>query len=145
MNYIYETEAFMRNLNDYEQANTNLLTRLSEINTQLEGYKSQQISDMPHGGSGAEPDDKICNLIFEKDRVTELLKKNQKKLNAAQKALTNMDDNQRKMLKMSFDDSFNEEDILSTFNISRRTYYRMKNNAIRKIGRQLWGISVDGY
>lgn len=145
MNYMLETEHFLRNYKDYEVANTNMANKLMEIDAELEGCKSIQISDMPHGGSGNEPDERMFNLIFERDKTKELLKKNKTKLTRAKSIIKNLDEEQQIMLRMAFLEDISEEEILTRLNISRRTYYRMKNAALKRLGRQLYGISVDGY
>lgn len=145
MDYLGEAKDFLKNYKYYKIASKNLQNKLNELVSKLEGYKSVVYSDMPSGKSGAAPDDRLCNMIFEKDRISELLKENKSKISEIETILSNLSDDHRNILIKAYINEESEVQITMDLCISRRTYYRYKNDAIRELARQLFGIKTDGY
>lgn len=145
MDYVREAREFLYNYRDYKIANDNLRDRLRKLDNELEGYKPINYSDMPHGSNGDNPDDKLCNLIFFRDRTKEQLELNIEQLESFENILSNLKEEYRIILLKSYVEELPETIILKDINMSRRTYFREKGKAIRSLARQLFGIKVSGY
>lgn len=145
MNYIWEAKDFLRHYREYENANKNLTDKLNRLNAELEGYKPIDYSGMPHGSDEASPDDKLCNMIFERDVTKKCLQENKIKIDDCKKILDGLNEEQRKILTMSYIDEQPEVEIIKKLNLSRRTYFRCKGEALRSLARQLFGIKASGY
>lgn len=146
MNYVREAREFLESYRDYEKANENLRNKLKDLNTRLEGYKPIDYSGMPHGSGDAEPDDKLCNMIFERDKTKECLLTNIREVNKCEHIINNLSVEEKKILMMTYVDNNGETPetyIMKELNMSRRTYYRYKGHAIRKLARQLFGIKAS--
>lgn len=144
MDYIYEAKEFLKNYRSYKRADKNLKDKLVDLETALEGYKPINVNGMP-GATAENPDDRICNLIFERDKTKEAYEANRQLLEKAEKVLQSMDKELRDILIMSYVEELFENDIMKKLNISRPTYFRMKGRAIRQLARELWGIKAAGY
>lgn len=144
MNYIREAKEFLMNYKDYCIANDNLKDKLNLLKTELEGYKPVIISGTPRGSSSS-TDDKLCNLIFERDKIKEYLEVNSAKLTNCESILNNLPEEYRKILILSYVEYRSETEIMMDLHMSERTYYRRKEEAIRCLARQLFGITVSGY
>lgn len=145
MNYIWEAKDFLKHYREYENANKNLIDKLNKLNAELEGYKPINYSDMPHGSGEASPDDKLCNMIFERDVTKNCLVVNKNEINDCEKILCGLNEEQRKILTMSYIDELPEIQIMHKLNVSRANYFRKKGEALRSLARQLFGIKVSGY
>lgn len=145
MNYIWEAKDFLKHYREYENANKNLIDKLSKLNAGLEGYKPINYSDMPHGSGEASPDDKLCNMIFERDVTKNCLKENKIKIDDCEKIIAGLDEECKNILTMSCIDELPEIQIMHKLNISRANYFRKKGEALRSLARQLFGIKVSGY
>lgn len=141
MNYIRETIEYLRNYDNIMNATVNLQERLMELEAALDGYKAIDYSGMPKGGSTAH-DDRLCNLIFNRDRTLELLNANLDAELKIKDVIDKLDEETKKILVMAYIQNKGENKIMSDLSVSRRTYYRMKNEAIRKLAVQLFGIRV---
>jgi DNA-directed RNA polymerase specialized sigma subunit len=145
MNFLYETQERLTNYEDCKHANLNLKNRLSQLNQELEGYKPIIMSDMPSGGGSVEPDDRICNLIYERDRTKEMLEKNTNQLKNFDIAFNQLPEEDRKILTMAFIKQVDESTIVKNLNVSRNTYFRERKKVLKRFARKLHGIVVDGY
>ena len=143
MDYIYEAKELLKNYRSYKRADANLRDKLGDLNTALEGYKPTSMSGMP-GAPVEQPDDKVCNLIFERDRAREAYAANRQLLEKAEKVLQGMDEELREILLMSYVDEVYDTEAMKRLHMSERTYYREKGKAIRQLARELWGIKVSG-
>lgn len=144
MNYIREAKEFLMNYKDYRIANNNLEDKLNTLNTDLEGHKPINISGTP-GTSSYSFDDRLCNLIFERDKTKEYLETNSAKLTNCENILNNLPEEYRKILIFSYVEYRTETEIMMDLHMSERTYYRRKEEAIKCLARQLFGITVSGY
>lgn len=144
MDYIYEAKEFLKNYRTYKRADENLRDKLGDLDTALEGYKPTDLSGMP-GAAAENPDDRICNLIFERDKTKEAYEANRQLLEKAEKILQGMDKDLREILVMAYVDEMFETDIVKKLCLSRPTYFRIKGKAIRQLAREIWGIKAAGY
>lgn len=144
MNYIWEAKDFLKHFREYENADKNLNDKLKKLNTELEGYKPINYSDMPHGSSET-TDDQLCNMIFERDFTKECLMSNKNKINECKQILNNLNEEYKKILILSCIDELPETEIMQKLNISRANYFRKKNEALRTLAKNLFGIKVSGY
>jgi RNA polymerase sigma factor (sigma-70 family) len=141
MNYIREAIEFLRNYQDLNIAAENLMDKLNELNAALEGYKEINVTGMP-GGSAKAQDDAVCNLIFQRDKAVEHLEETKKAISKIDNALSKLSEEERKILVMSYSQEMTDTQISDELNISRRTFYRYRSEAIRKLAIQLFGIQV---
>lgn len=144
MNYIREAKEFLMNYKDYRIANDNLEDKLNILNTELEGHKPVNLLETPRASSNSF-DDRLCNLIFERDKTKEYLEANSAKLTNCESILNNLPEEYRKILILSYVEYRTETEIMMDLHMSERTYYRRKEEAIRCLARQLFGITVSGY
>lgn len=143
MDYIYEAKEFLKNYRSYKRADKNLKDKLVDLETALEGYKPINVNGMP-GATAENPDDRICNLIFERDKTKEAYEANRQLLEKAEKVLQSMDKELRDILIMSYVEEECDTSIMNGLHMSERTYYREKGRAIRQLARELWGIKAAG-
>lgn len=141
MNYITEAIEYLTHYKDLDIANDNIELRIKEVESELEGCKGAVYSDMPKG-SKAMPDDRICNLIFQKDRLKELHEENKLKLSQLENMFNKLEDEYRDILKLSYVERKNEMSILDELSMSRATYYRLRTKAIKSFAIQLFGIAA---
>lgn len=142
MNYVREAIEYLRNYGDLKIAQENLEDKLHELNGSLEGYKEVNNSGMPGGGSAGAPDDKVCNLIFIRDRTTESLIETNNTIMKIDYILSKLGEEERKIIISSYAEEKSDLLIAEELNISRRTFYRYRGEAIRKLAVQLFGIQV---
>jgi RNA polymerase sigma factor (sigma-70 family) len=142
MNYIREAIDYLRNYQDLKIAAENLEDKINELNGSLEGYKEINNSGMPGGGGSSAPDDAICNLIFQRDKSIENLDDTNKAIVKIENALSKLSEEEKKILIKSYSQEMTDTQISDELNISRRTFYRYRSEAIRKLAVQLFGIQV---
>lgn len=142
MDYVREAKEFLKNYRDYVIAQENLKDRLKELNTTMNNCKMIDYSGMPRAQS-TEPDDRICNLIFERDETKKCLEENTAMLEKAKKIIANLTKEQQQILELSYIAEDTDTAISLRLHMSPRTFYRAKSEAIRTLARQLWGISAS--
>ncbi|QLY82247.1 sigma-70 family RNA polymerase sigma factor [Clostridium intestinale] len=143
MNYIHEAKEFLRHYKDIKIANENLRYKIKELNSRLGEVKSMTISDMPKGGGGELPDDKLCNIVFERDKNIEALQKNSLTLTKATTILNKLDEESRKVLILSFiEDDKTDTEIARELKITRPTLNEKRKKALKKFSIQLYGIKA---
>jgi len=141
VNYIREAIDYLRNYQNVIIAETNLKDKLRELNGSLEGYKGIKYDDLP-SGSAVSPDDRVCNLIFSRDKTKENIKENSDVRKKMDVVLKNLEEEKKQLLILAYATDKSEDDILKELNISRATYHRQKGRAIRELAVQLFGIAV---
>lgn len=144
MNYIREASEYLRNYKNLKVANQNLADEVMKLKEDLSGYKAIKYSDMPAGGSSVVPDDAICNLMFRLDKTKEQLAENKKALARIEKSLSQLTDEERKVLEAYYVDELSDVEATQKLHMSRATFYRVKGKAIRTLAVQLFGIKVIG-
>lgn len=142
MNYIREATDYLKHYRELKKANENLENRLKQIKAELEGYKPIDYSGMPHGSGSAAPDDKICNLIFERDNLEKLLKENRLKVSEIEEVFNGLNDEFREVLKLAYIEEQPDVIICNKLGMSRSTYYRTRGKAQRSLAIQLFGIGA---
>ncbi len=139
MNYITEAIEYLTHYKELDIANDNIKLRIKEVEGELESCKGAIYSDMPKG-SKTMPDDRICNLIFQRDRLKEIQEENKLKLNTIESMFNKLEDEYKNILTISYVERKNEMAILDELNMSRATYYRIRSKAIKSFAIQLFGI-----
>ncbi|ERK31568.1 sigma factor-like helix-turn-helix DNA-binding protein [Clostridium intestinale] len=143
MNYIHEAKEFLRHYKDLKIANENLRYKITELNSKLSEIKSMQITDMPHGGGGELPDDKLCNIVFERDKNIEALQKNSLILTRSTAILNKLEEEYRKVLILSFiENERTDTEIARELNVTRPTLNDKRRKALKKFSIQLYGIKA---
>ena len=146
MDYVREAKDFLRNYRDYTISLENMKHRLQELETELEGYKPTSYSGMPSGSGGDdEVDDRLCNLIFARDRTSQQLVETQEIVDKYEAIVDNLKDEYKKILVLSFIEEKPDILIMDELFLSRTSYFRKKGEAIRCFARQLHGIKASGY
>lgn len=141
MNYIREASEYLKNYRNLKIAHENLVDEVTKLKADLSGYKAINYSDMPHGTSIV-PDDTICNLMFRFDKTKEQLAENKKALARIEKSLSQLTDEERKVLEAYYVDELSDVEAAQKLHMSRATFYRVKGKAIRTLAVQLFGIKV---
>lgn len=143
MNYIREAEEILNHYRDLQIANTNLEERLEEIYAQLNDAKAIEISDMPKGGGNNSPDDRICNLIYQRDETEHNLQINRNTLHKIEEILEKLGSENKEILLESFDDiGKTDSSIAKSLGISRTTLIQKRGKALKKFAVQLFGIKA---
>lgn len=129
---------FLKHYREYENANKSLVDKLNKLNAGLEGYKLIDYSEMSHGSGEASPDDKLCNMIFERDVTKKYLKENEVKIDGCEKILAGLDEDYKKILTMSYIDELPEIKIMHKLNVSRANYFKKGRNITKLNKAIIW-------
>lgn len=140
MNYISEIIIIIKNYNNLKIAQENLKDKLRDINTKLEGYKSINYGNIH--GSGAGANDKILNLLFEKNKTLEAYKENKITLNKLNKIFSGLSQDEKEVLLHAYIEDKTDTEIAKELDISRKTLNDKKRKAIKKLAVQYWGIKA---
>lgn len=142
MDYIRETVNVIRNYDNIEKSIENLQYKLEDNKYKLQGYKETVISDMPKGSGASEPDDGLCNLLYEQKVLEDNLRSTKKQYANINKLLNGLADDEKKLIVKAYCSEQTDTDIANDLNISRQALYTKKRKLIKKLAIQLWGINA---
>lgn len=146
MDYVREAIEYLKSYNDLARAKENLMTDIRELKA-VTGEISANLDGMPHGGGGSGYDDRVINKLYRLQVAEENYKETVKNMTKIEKVLDDLNegfDNELhgKLLRMWFIENKTKEDIADELFISVRHVFRIKNQAIRRLAIQLFGIRV---
>jgi len=144
LDYIREAVEFLTNYDNLKTSLINLDMSIKEITEELNvgQLKGIAYSDMPTGDNSQLPDDKLVNKIYMlqvKKQEYALTKLTIKRMN---KILSRLPSNVERILRGYYILGYREETLYKYTCCSERTFYRIKNQAIRTFAVQLHGISA---
>ncbi|KGK88023.1 hypothetical protein [Clostridium sp. HMP27] len=149
MDYIKEAEGYLRNYTDLTDAVENLEKELEFLEEEITGAKAIDYSGMPGGGGAALPDDRLVNLLYQKQIKEKSLELTKKKIKLIDSVLSQMavgegNEQDEKVLRKFFIDNIRGQALEKEFGVSERHVYRMKGKAIRRFAIQIFGIKGLG-
>ncbi len=144
MDYIREAIEQLREYNLMVASVSTMQEQLEALKLEKYNIKAQVITREPKGGGTSEPDDNIANNIFKRRVLINSIVATNKKINCIDKSLTILENDEQKVLKRMFIiGSHNAIDDLSEeLNLSKSQIYRIKEQAIRRFARAMYGVGV---
>jgi Protein of unknown function (DUF1492). len=139
MDYIREAVTYLENYENLLVARKHLQEKVLELKENLVSIKGVSYSDLPKGKSIA-PDDPMFNRIFELDKSIKLFEENEEALKDIKKSLEDLPGESKRIIQLWYIQRKSETEVLMTLNMSRRTFYRLKSQAVRIFAVQLFGI-----
>lgn len=136
-NYVKEVKRLVENYNNLLIAKENLTDRLIEHGAKMESAKVQNLSGMPSGSGGTE--DKMLNMVFEKEIILNRLMKTNKRIEKLEKAFKTLDEKEVDFIKVAFKEDLPDTVISQQLEISVRHLHRKRKNIILKIAKSVWG------
>ncbi len=141
MDYIKESVEWLKNYNRLKSSIETMTLELNDLNIELNqmGYKPIDYSGMPHGNYKI-PDDEVCNRIVKRDKKAKAIQETKERVGKLDLILSKLDVEERAILKAKFIDGLSYEDMSKQLNLSFATITRKKNEGLRNLSLQLWGI-----
>lgn len=141
MDYIRESIEWLKKYNRLKSSIETMALELKDLNVELDqmGYKPIDYSGMPHGNYKI-PDDEICNRIVKRDKKDKAIQETKEKIEKLDLILSKLDLEEREILKAKFIDGLSYEEMSKQLNLSFATITRKKNEGLRNLALQLWGI-----
>lgn len=141
MDYIKESVEWLKNYNRLKSSIETMALELKDLNMELNqmGYKPIDYSGMPHGNYKI-PDDEVCNRIVERDKKAKAIQETKDKIEKLDLILSKLDAEEREILKAKFIDGLSYEEMSNQLHLSFATITRKKNEGLRNLALQLWGI-----
>jgi len=144
MDYIREA---IEQLKDYNLLVASVTTMQQQVEAlKLEKYniKAQVITREPKGSGSSEPDDKIVNNIFKRKLLINSIVATNKKIECIDKSLAVLEPTEQKVLNRIFviGNHNGIEDLSKELNFGKSQIYRIKDQAIRRFARAMYGVGV---
>ena len=149
MDYAKEAENYLKSYPDLLESIDNIKNELEYLEEEITGAKAIDYSGMPGGGGAALPDDRIVNLLYQKqikERALELTEKRVQHIDSilAQLSVGEGNEQDEKVLRKFFIENLRGQTLEKEFGVSERHVYRMKGKAIRRFAIQFFGVKVHG-
>ena len=141
MNYINESIELLENYKMLKGSIKSMESELAYLNIELNemGYKPINYNGMPHGNYKI-PDDEICNRIVRRDKKERALKETKAKVERIDLILTKLDSEEKDVLIAKFIHGKSYEVISDELHLSFASITRRKNDGLKNLSLQLWGI-----
>lgn len=140
MNYIKEAESELRCYDELNKSVARIENELQLINRELTNVKSMNYDAVP-GGNNPYPDDRIVNLIFKKQEKEDALSLTHDKLRHIDDILESLGED-GVILRRTYINGEMYFKIYNDLNMSERTFYNRKAEAVRRFSIQLFGIKA---
>lgn len=144
MDYIKEAEWYLRNYRDLKMAVTTIEDELDYLEEELTGAKAIDYSGMPSGGGSALPDDRLVNLLYQKQVKQKTLDLTKLKVKHIETIFNNLGAKDEELLKAFYLDNLRGNELEGQFALSERQVYNRKKIAIKRFAIQLFGIKAVG-
>lgn len=137
VNYVKEVKKLVENYNNLLIAKENLTDMLVEHSIKMESAKGQNLSGMPSGSGGTE--DKILNMVFEKEIILNRLIKTDERIEKLEKAFKTLDEKEVDFIRAAFKEDLPDTVVAQNLNMSRMHLHRKRKDIILKIAKSIWG------
>lgn len=144
MDYIKEAEGYLRSYRDFKQSIATIESEIDYLDEELIGAKAIDYSGMPSGGGATLPDDRVINLLYQKQVKQKALDSTKAKINHIEKIFTNLGAKDEELLKAFYLNNLRGIELEGQFGVSERHAYNLKKIAIKRFAIQLFGIKVVG-
>lgn len=144
MDYIKEAEWYLRNYRDLKMAVTTIEDELDYLEEELTGAKAIDYSGMPSGGGATLPDDRVVNLLYQKQVKQKTLDLTKLKVKHIETIFNNLGPKDEDLLKAFYLDNLRGNELEGQFALSERQVYNLKKIAIKRFAIQLFGIKAVG-
>jgi DNA-directed RNA polymerase specialized sigma subunit len=149
MDYVKEAEGYLRSYPDLVESIENINKELEYLEEEITGAKAIDYSGMPGGGGASLPDDRLVNLLYQKqikERALDLTKKKIQHIDSILTQLSEGEGNEQdeKVLRKFFIENLRGQALEKEFGVSERHVYRMKGKAIRRFAIQFFGVKIHG-
>ena len=144
MDYIREAIEQLRDYNLLMSSVSTMQEQLEALKLEKYNIKAQVITREPKGGGNTEPDDKTVNNIFKRRMLINNIVATNKKISCIDKSLAVLDTNEQKVLNRIFVIGSHNAigDLCTELNFSKSQIYKIKDQAIRRFARAMYGVGV---
>jgi hypothetical protein len=143
MNYIKEAEEYLRSYSDLKDSIVNIKKELEYLELEITGAKAIDYSGMP-GGGAALPDDRLVNLLYKKQVKEAALESTENTVTHIKNIFENLSGEESKVLKAFYIEGLRGTALEEKFELCERQVYNLRQPAIRKFAKQLFGIKAIG-
>lgn len=144
MNYIKEAEEYLRSYSDLKDSIVNIKKELEFLELELTGAKAIDYSGMPGGGGAALPDDRLVNLLYKKQVKEAALESTTNTLSYINYIFERLSEKEAKVLKAFYIEGLRGTALEEEFELCERQVYNLRQPAIRRFAKQLFGIKAIG-
>lgn len=144
MNYIKEAEEYLRSYSDLKDSIVNIKKELEFLELELTGAKAIDYSGMPGGGGATLPDDRVVNLLFKKQVKEAALESTENTVVHIKNIFENLNEVESKVLKAFYIEGLRGTALEEKFELCERQVYNLRQPAIRRFAKQLFGIKAIG-
>lgn len=144
MDYIKEAEVYLRSYRDFKKSIELIENEIEYLDEELVGAKAIDYSGMPSGGGATLPDDRIINLLYQKQVKQKALESTILKVNHIENIFINLGEKDEEILKAFYLDNLRGIELEGKFGVSERHAYNLKKAAIKRFAIQLFGIKIVG-
>lgn len=144
MDYIKEAEGYLRSYRDFKQSIALMESEIEYLDEELTGAKAIDYSGMPSGGGAALPDDRVVNLLYQKQVKQKALDSTRLKVKHIENIFDNLGPKYEEVLKACYLDHLRGIELEGQFRLSERQVYNLRKIAIKRFAIQLFGIKVVG-
>lgn len=144
MNYIKEAEEYLRSYSDLKDSIVNIKKELEFLELEITGAKAIDYSGMPGGGGAALPDDRLVNLLYKKQVKEAALESTTNTLSYINYIFERLSEKEAKVLKAFYIEGLRGTALEEEFELCERQVYNLRQPAIRRFAKQLFGIKAIG-
>ncbi len=144
MNYIKEAEEYLRSYSDLKDSIVNIKKELEFLELEITGVKAIDYSGMPGGGGATLPDDRLVNLLYKKQVMEAALESTTNTLSYINYIFERLSEKEAKVLKAFYIEGLRGTALEEKFKICERQVYNLRQPAIRRFAKQLFGIKAIG-
>ncbi len=143
MDYVREAIESLKEYNTLIVAEKNLTEQITAFLLERDNIKATVMSFAP-GKSSNEPDDKLANNIFQRRVLSKNLRLTKKRMECMDRAFATLTDEEGQVLNRMFvtGGKNSVEDLKDQLGYERSQIYNIKNEAIKKFAKALYGIGV---
>jgi hypothetical protein len=145
MDYVREAIEALKDYNNLITAEKNLVDQINGLMMERDNIKATRIKDVVVNGGNSQPDDAIANNIFKRKVLNLNLHATRKKIECMDRAFARLDDIEGKVLNRLFiiGGKNGIDDLCKELGYERSQVYNIRNDAIRRLSKALFGVGVQ--
>lgn len=132
----------LKKYNALKESVENIKERIEALETRFLGIKNSNTDKIPVSGRGSKWEDSMLDNIVERERLELLLKSNERLIMVIEKGLNQLTKTERLVLDRFFicRTRNHVEDLAEELRLEKSQIYRLKEEALQKFTRLMYGI-----
>lgn len=143
MNYKQAAIDDLRNHAKRKEALRNIKDKIAALQAQYEASKTNTYGAAPVNGGASQTEDRWVNNIMERERLKVAYAATKRLVDIVERGLEGLTDEEREVLLevANLRGRYDAEAVAARHNMSRRTFFRVKDEALYKLTITMYGVS----